>query len=98
MRHILIRNPSQLSIRTSDYIKTGGFLSGWTTVNFLARNTCAVFVTIRVQMPRQFSSTLKVLLVITGVFIDDTTFVSKNTPLLFFVDKKRACRSDSLGR
>jgi hypothetical protein len=74
-------------------------MSGWTTVNFVTRSTCAVFVTIRVQMARHFSSTLKGMLVITGLFIDDdTTFVSKNTPLFFFVDKKRMCRSDSLGR
>lgn len=78
-------------------------MSGWTTVNFLTHSTSAIFVTIRVQirvkMARQFSNTHKGTLVITGLFIDEVkTFVSKNTPLFFFVGKKGMCKSDSVGR
>jgi len=103
MRHILISDPSPLSIRTSDYLKTGSFLSGWATVSFLKRSTSAIFVTISVhiwvKMARQFSNTHRGILVITLLFInDDRSFISKNTPLFFFVDKKVRCRSDSLGR
>jgi hypothetical protein len=73
-------------------------LSGWTTVILLTRSTSSVFVTIRVQIAGQFSSTYKGMLVITGLFIDDDTdFVSNNTPLFFFVGKKRVCRRDCLG-